>query len=329
MDHQVGAQRQRPLQHRASRSSCPPPAGRRPCAIAASAAMSHTSVSGLVGVRRTAAACSAASHAAIRRRRSARRRWSRRRTRELAAEQPQMVEPNTLTRAHHVVAALQQAHPSSRMAPCRWPWRCRRLGPPARRAGARTSSPSGCRSARVDEASSSLAKRAADGRHRAARSCWSGTAPRCFSPCAGWAGRCAPPACRGARRRAELDGDSLGSSHQRDSGVLQRQARALVAPLRVALAATLGAGCRSKSAGRDVAGDVDAVEARGLEAVSFGLSAATTLHRRHVLVDQRVGADELADLLGRCGAGARSARPRSACRCRRRWEAHRRRRRAM
>jgi hypothetical protein len=48
---------------------------------------------------------------------------------------------------------------------------------------------------------------------------------------------------------------------------------------------------------RHVAGDVDAVEARGLEAGQLRVELAhDSLHRRDVLVDQRVGADELADL---------------------------------
>jgi len=81
--------------------------------------------------------------------------------------------------------------------------------------------------------------------------------------------------------------------------VLQRQWRAFVAAVFVVVA---GRAALSLDGGkvfhRDIAGNVAAVEARGLEASSLGFSAPTTRFIRiHVLVDQRIGADVLADLL--------------------------------
>ena len=97
--------------------------------------------------RRTAACVFGRIAARHARRRSARRRWSRRRTCANSPASSLIVEPNTLLRADHVVAGLQQAHArAAGSPPCRWRWRCRPRCPPAPPGGAPSSSPSGWRS---------------------------------------------------------------------------------------------------------------------------------------------------------------------------------------
>src|SRR5436190_2833231 len=92
----------------------------------------------------------------------------------------------------------------------------------------------------------------------------------------------------------------IGAPSRRLGGALQREARArVVGVFLVALRRALRRH-RLDLVGADVAGDVAAVEARRLEAVELGVERADdALHRRDVLVDQRVGADQLADLLDR------------------------------
>src|SRR5882672_5785973 len=102
----------------------------------------------------------------------------------------------------------------------------------------------------------------------------------------------------------------------RSGGEVELVALALVLALLAAGVARLLD--RSEVLAGDVSGDVDAVEARSLELGELRVDRAHRgLERVEVLVDDRVGSDLARPAARR--ARWRSARPGSACRCRRHW----------